>query len=126
MFEWFRRRKQPYERRQILNDGIGFAMEFGRNWLKPIQSRLEKLYPHLTNEELDTFNQSCQEAMFFGHSLVYNFAEGENKLMDFEVFTNRILEKHPWFSESKLKRLYSQSCYYTYKDFGPLEKIKRD
>ncbi|OUS25883.1 hypothetical protein A9Q98_11325 [Thalassotalea sp. 42_200_T64] len=55
MFEWFRKRKQPYDEIQILNDGLIYAMEFGENWLKQIQSRLIKLYPELSEDVLNKY-----------------------------------------------------------------------
>ena len=121
LFEWFRRRKQPYDEVHILNDGMHYAMEFGSNWLKPIQSRLVKLYPKLSEVELNKFNETCQKAMKGGHLIVYNIAEQENRLISFEEFIPIASKSFPWLNQKSLKHLYSQGCYYTWKDFGPLK-----
>jgi hypothetical protein len=54
----------------ILNAGLDFAMAFGEDWLQPIQTRLAAHFPSLSRAELDTYNATCREAMFFAHEQV--------------------------------------------------------
>lgn len=118
LFEWFRRRKQPYNENQILNDGLDYAMEFGSNWLQPIQSRLVKLYPKLSDIELDDYNSKCQAAMKTGHEQVYALAEESGKDASFEAFVASYSKSFPWVSDKNLKHIFSQGMYYAWKDMG--------
>jgi hypothetical protein len=118
LFEWLRRRKQPYNENMILNDGLDYAMEFGSNWLQPIQSRLVKLYPELTENELDSFNSKCQTAMKTGHNQVYALAEEFGKDASIEVFSVNYSKSFPWVNKKNLKHVFSQGMYYAWKDIG--------
>ena len=35
----------------LLNEGLGLAMDWGENWLSPINVRLRKLHPYLSFDE---------------------------------------------------------------------------
>jgi hypothetical protein len=118
MFQWFRRPKKPYDENQILNDGLKFALEFGSNWLQPIQSRLAKRYPELTESELDNFNSQCQAAMAAGHEQVYTSFEQFGIEAFFELFAASYYQQYPWVNEKNLKRIFSQGMYYAYKNLG--------
>lgn len=52
----------------LLNEGLAMGMEFGTNWLQPIQKRLAKKHPQLSQAELDEYDRVCREAMNFGHT----------------------------------------------------------
>ena len=118
LFEWLRKRKQPYNESQILNDGLDYAMEFGSNWLQPIQSRLVKLYPKLSDIELDDYNSRCQTAMKAGHDQVYALAEQSGKDASFDAFVASYTKSFPWVNDKNLKHIFSQGMYYAWKDIG--------
>ena len=67
-------RKKSYKEENILNEGVSLAMEFGKNWLQPIQKRLSKKYPKLSTTELDEYNTKCQSAMKLGHDSMVKLA----------------------------------------------------
>ena len=116
-------KKKNLSEDKILNLGLNYAMEFGTNWLQPIQARLSKKLPYLTNQELDRFDELSRGAMNIGHNFVYerlarlsndNQTIASNQLTrEFESFMK---EKFPWVSNSNLKRLLGQSIYYAWKD----------
>ena len=118
MFEIFKRLKQPYDEAQILNDGLRLAMAFGDDWLKPIQTRLVRLYPELDMRELDEYNNKCQFVMKAGHDLAYSLGKESGKKASFNNFRKNLGESFPWINDKNLKRLFSQGMYYAYKDFG--------
>lgn len=118
MFQWFRRPKKPYDEGQILNDGLEYALEFGSNWLQPIQSRLAKRYPELTESELDNFNSQSQASMTAGHKQVYTSVEQSGIEASFELFAASYCQKYPWVNEKNLKHVFSQGMYYACKDLG--------
>ena len=93
-------------------------MEFGENWLQPIQSRLTKLYPELTEDELNYYNKTCREAMDIGHALVYDLVQKFGKEDSSKKFTSDFMATYPWINKKNLDHLYSQGRYYAWKDFG--------
>ena len=60
MFNWVKR-KDGYDENQILNYGLDFAMQWGENWMQPIQERLSTKFPDLSSEDLDKYNDICHE-----------------------------------------------------------------
>ena len=103
---------------QILNAGLDMAMEFGAKWLRPIQERLHGRYPGLSKTELDEYNERCQAAMKLGHSELPECwrAAKSQKAGAFQLFRSRVLGIYPWVSGANLDHLFSQGCYYAWKD----------
>jgi hypothetical protein len=129
LFNFFKR-KVPTET-DILNYGLKLAMEFGKNWMKPIQDRLAKQYPFLNQDELNNYNKICREAMDFGHSLIYDklssIADMGETIVEEELFTylkKGITQEYPWLNKRNLNGLYNQSLYYAWKD-GLTDIIKQ-
>jgi hypothetical protein len=103
---------------RTLNVGLDMAMEFGPNWLKPIQERLGKKFPELNPLELDEYDRICREAMNFGHAQVVP-CERESKgdrHAAFERFQTNVLARYAWVSRKNLDHLFSQGWYYAMKD----------
>ena len=93
-------------------------MEFGENWLQPVNKRLSKIYPGLSDNELAGCNDLCAEVNKDAHRLVYeNPVPGgpEIGFMHFELFSTQLLKKFGWINKENRQRLYSQSCYYARK-----------
>ena len=108
---------------EILNDGFEFAMEFGKNWLQPIQERLLKKYPNLESKNLDLYNEHCKSVLKLGNNFVYNLLDNldrenqsitEHELK--EKLKNTILAKYSWVNSKNINQLFFQSCYYAFKD----------
>lgn len=103
---------------EILNRTLSLSMEFGENWLLPVNKRLSKIYPALSNNELIWCNNLCAEVNNDAHSLVYEnpvLSGADIRFMNFEIFSTQILKKFGWIDKENLQRLYSQSCYYARK-----------
>jgi hypothetical protein len=108
---------------KILNRGLEFALEFGPNWLHPIQSHLSKKFPDLQTDELDKYDSICRTAMKDGHEFIYKTLEiaAKEKIKikekDLEDELNSFLNKtYPWIDSGNLKRILSQGFYYAWKD----------
>jgi hypothetical protein len=103
---------------QILNTGLDMAMEWGEHWLQPIQERLRKRYPRLSQSELDEYNAKCQATMKYGHNEVSRCwqAAAGNEHAAQEKFHKQMLDHYPWVSTDNLRRLFSQGCYYAWKN----------
>lgn len=102
----------------LLNAGLKLAMEFGEDWLAPIQSRLAKLHPELTPAELDEYDAACRKAMNFGHEQVADClrqaagsqAEARRR------FEDLVRSQFDWIDDANLAHLFSQGCYYAWKN----------
>jgi len=107
----------------IYNAGLDFAMEWGENFLQPIQGRLSKKFPELSKEELDECNKICQAVMSAGHNFVYKQLEtaydSGTKVNQTDLYENMkkdLLAHYKWINEENLNRLFSQGMYYSWKD----------
>jgi hypothetical protein len=108
---------------KILNKGLEFALEFGSNWLQPIQSRLSDKFPDLNSDELNKYDSLCRTAMKQGHDYIYKtleLAAKENRKMKekgmAEELKSFLHNEYPWVDSGNLKRILSQGFYYARKD----------
>ncbi|WP_300597551.1 hypothetical protein [Niabella sp.] len=102
----------------LLNKALALSMEWGENWLLPVNERLSKIYPGLADNELIGCNDLCAEINKNAHELVCEnpvLDGSEIGFMDFEMFSTQLLKKFGWINKGNLQRLYSQSCYYARK-----------
>jgi hypothetical protein len=115
--------KSKSDESSILNSGLDMAMEFGEYFRQPIQSRLSKKYPSLTAEQLDQYNSMCTTAMESGFKFVDSILEP--LATSNQTISEANLKKHlfhhmkanyPWINKDNLDRLYSQSCYFAFKN----------
>jgi hypothetical protein len=114
--------KKQYTEEEILNIGLDFSMEFGKHWLEPIQKRLSKKIPYLTQEELDNYNVVCEKTRDDGLFILMRILEEieeENSMTSYELFNSFkkvIIDKYNWINKKNLNHLYSQGRYYAWKD----------
>ena len=115
----FGRRKlniEQHDKEALMNFALDLAQEWGDDWLKPIQGRLSKAYPNFTRDELDKYNAIAQDAMQFGHDLVYSMVEQQGKNIDGAQWKKEYLSRYPWVDDKNLKHLFSTGNYYAWKD----------
>lgn len=119
MFGWFRNpnASSRAETRdiEIRNVGLDLAMEWGENWLCPIQDRLSSKYPDLDKEALDRYDRLCRAVMNEGHGLVWDMAEAGLDRVSNDEWKRQIKASFPWIDDSNLSRLFSQGMYYAWK-----------
>jgi len=124
MFSWLRslgvRSRAPVERDAVLNDGLALAMDWGEEWLAPIQSRLARQHPHLTRSELDELNSICQAAMHFAQETVHTMVGQSGDNVSPDEFAAVFLARYPWVSSDNTNRLFKQGLYYAWKTGGPV------
>ena len=115
--------KQNPPENKILNSGLNFAMEFGENWLQPIHQRLSFKYDFLTKNQLDEYNLICTKATKIGQEFIYKtlveISENQETIKESHLKHNLksfMLSDYPWIDNKNLSRLFSQVCYYAYKD----------
>ncbi len=116
-----RRRKPNFERdgeEALLNYALHLAQEWGNDWMQPIQQRLGKSYPNLSDRELNRLNDLAQNAMRYSYNLAYELyekTEGGDIGKEWRV---ACLSKFPWIDDKNLKHLHSTGRYYAMRDLG--------
>ncbi|MBK7183411.1 MAG: hypothetical protein IPH89_10965 [Bacteroidetes bacterium] len=122
--------KKTATRDEILNHGLKLALKWGKVWLTPIQSRLSRKFPFLSQSELDDYNQLCRQTMDIGFGFVRETLENSyDKKLEIKEeklkydFNKYMLEINPWINNSNLRQIFSQGLYYSWKD-GLSEYLK--
>jgi hypothetical protein len=107
-------------RGEILDHGLTLALAFGPEWLQPIQPQLARRFPTLSSRELDEYDAHCRQVRDVAQQRLSELAIGAGELDTVrDQWEAEIRAKHPWISEENLRHLYSQGCYYLYKNgFG--------
>jgi len=91
-------------------------MAFGKNWLVPINSRLAKAYPGLSENELRSYDLLCQNALKSAHKWVQDTVLNSTQEVDIQDFEMFVLSKYPWVSSKNIGSLFKQGMYYAQKD----------
>lgn len=102
----------------ILNQGMELAMEFGENWLLPIQERLARQHGELSPADLDEYERICRRVLKDGveQVRVQLRAAGREEKEAARRFEEVMSARYPWMTKKALSHLFSQGCYYAWKD----------
>jgi hypothetical protein len=102
----------------ILNEGMELAMEFGKNWLQPIQGRLGRKHKDLSHGQLDEYERVCREALTYGveQVKVQMRAAARQEKKAARLFGEAMTARYPWMTPKTLSHLFSQGCYYAWKE----------
>jgi hypothetical protein len=74
VFNIFRNSKNISEE-LILNHGYKLALEFGKDWLQPVNERLRKKYPNLSNKDLVKINAHVERLRSEASEFIYQRLE---------------------------------------------------
>jgi hypothetical protein len=102
----------------ILNEGLALAMEWGEQWLSPIQERLGAAHPEMSAGELDRYDDACRAAMKRMHALVPECwrTGGEEEKVVYARYREKVMKSWPWVSDDNLGRAWSQGMYYAWRN----------
>ena len=110
--------KAPIDASQFAPDTLNLALElsleWGENWLQPINERILLARPQLAPDDAETLNAWCVEVRTFAFAEVHPWygREVEDK-------AERALEgarrRYPKIDEENLSRLYNQGMYYAWR-----------
>jgi hypothetical protein len=103
---------------KILNMSLELTLEWGEYWLAPIQERIMLKLPSLSSSQadfLDSFSKEVQKDinLFIKKTLERKRIESEQLN---EIVLSYINEKYSWINEDNIAKLFSQGCYYAWKD----------
>ncbi len=98
---------------ELLNHALDMSLEWGENWLQPINDRIRAAHPELTADEAQTLDNWCIEAREFAYAEVEKWyaREVEDKAQR-AMETTR--QKYPQIDEHNLSHLYNQGMYYAW------------
>ena len=98
---------------EILNVALAMSLEWGENWLAPINARIVAAYPALSAEDAQTLDLWCKEVSKFAYALVekdypQNMAGNVGDAM------HHVARQYPQLDADNLARLYNQGMYYAW------------
>lgn len=108
---------------EVLNKGYEMALEFGKNWLQPINDRLVKKFSNLSQKEIKEYSQACEQLRNESNNYIYERLSkltDEQKEIREKDFTKELTDwmrtHSPWVSDSNIKRTFNQGMYYAWKE----------
>lgn len=99
----------------ILNVAMNLSLEWGENWLRPVDERLKAIFKSINDDEakrIDIFIREAREDIFkmVEQHYLKELSEEQLKL--------NLKEKYSFLNDDNYKRLLSQGMYYAWKDNG--------
>lgn len=91
----------------VYNTAVLLSLEMGGNWRQPIQERLRRYFPGISEEEADQLNGHCREMMDFSIRLAekLHFEHSCSR----EQATQLIKQEYPKLEEKNLTSLFAQA-----------------
>jgi hypothetical protein len=122
MLNPFKQKKAP-SKEAVLNAGYSMTQEFGKNWLQPIDQRLQAKFPMLTQDEAHRINETCVQLRNGANSYIYErltqLTDNNQQISEKELIldlSDWILKCEPWVSKTNIKQTFNQSMYYAWRD----------
>ena len=111
------------DRDQILNVGYGMSLEFGKNWLQPINSRLKKKFKNLDDSKVEEYSTICTDARNQSNNFIYNrlreLTDNNEQTTEATLndeLTKWINSKYHWMTSDNISKTLKQGLYYAWKD----------
>lgn len=108
---------------EILNSGLYFALESDKNWSKTAEEKLKEKYDFLIAKELDQYSRIFNKVIKLGHKFIYNslVESNRNKIIIERGELKQQLKEFllpycAWINDENLVALFNESCYIAYKD----------
>ena len=99
---------------ETVNFALDLSLEWGENWLCPINARLLAVEPQWSAEQAEILNAWCVEVREFAWAQIAPFyASAEEGRFERAMETTR--RKYPQVSQANLARLYNQGMYYAWR-----------
>lgn len=94
---------------------MNLSLEWGENWLRPVDERLKAIFKSINDDEakrIDIFIREAREDIFkmVEQHYLKELSEEQLKL--------NLKEKYSFLNDDNYKRLLSQGMYYAWKDNG--------
>ena len=93
-------------------------MEWGHEWLQPIQGRLAAAHPQLDASQCDALDALARQTMRAGREALHMLLRDQRGVFEvpsIAAFRASLGTTFAWLDATQLSRLYSQSIYYVRK-----------
>lgn len=95
----------------IRNAALRLSLEWGENFMAPIQARLRETFPELTPDQADELEKSSRQIQSFAFALYEELYFERMTRPDVEA---QIKAKFPFLNDENMTRLYNQGMYYAW------------
>ena len=95
----------------IQNEALQLSLEWGENFMAPIQTRLRKSFPELTPDQADELEKSSRKIQSFAFALYEELYVERMTRAEVEA---KIKAAYAFLDEDNMARLYSQGMYYAW------------
>lgn len=102
----------PSASHELVNAAMKLSLEWGADFGKPIQARLMKMFPEVTQAQADELEELCKQIKRFSFDLYFQVPAG--KMTDSGVQA-KIREHYPFLSHEVVQRISVQGMYYAHK-----------
>lgn len=107
----FQFKKHPAPNK-VFNTAVALSLEWGENWLQPINERLLKIYPFLTRDETEELNEKCKQLQHYALELCAKELEGKLTKDKIEI---EIKIQYPNLNQKNIRQVIRQGMYYVRK-----------
>jgi hypothetical protein len=98
---------------EIFQKAVELSLEWGKQWLQPINDRIRAIYPSLTEAEADDLDRKCKEIQkYCWDDLCWKELDG---LITQAEIVAAMKARYPELSDANLNHLISQGYYYARK-----------
>jgi hypothetical protein len=99
----------------LRNQALALAMDWGPEWLQPIQGRLAVACPQLDAGQRDALDALARQTMHAAHEALHALLRdprGVFEIPSLEAFSASLGPRFAWLDATQRSRLHSQSIYY--------------
>ncbi|CAG0974863.1 hypothetical protein ANRL3_01740 [Anaerolineae bacterium] len=98
---------------KIANAALNLSLEWGENFGKPINARLIKMFPQVSETRAAELDRLCKEIKRYAFDLYYDMVAA-NTMNEWTV-QQKIKTRYPFLDKDNLRRLGTQGMYYAHK-----------
>ena len=95
----------------IQNAALRLSLEWGENFMAPIQARLRETFPELTPDQADELEKSSRQIQSFAFALYEELYFEKMTRAEVEA---KIKVAHAFLDADNMARLYNQGMYYAW------------
>lgn len=99
--------------KNILNRALSISLEWGKEWLNPIQNRLMHVVPRLSGNDIEKISEYITRVRDDVFKIYSDNYDPKSQTFNSDVL-KEVTEKYPWINKNNLSRLDSQGQYYAW------------
>ncbi len=102
----------------VRNEALRISIEWGPRRSIPYETRLANSRPELAQSQIEELRTLCAqvESEAWGTVVQHFKANGMNDAAAIDAWTTALRAKWPWLNQNNLASLWTQGCYYAWKE----------